>query len=231
LNSAKNTSSIREPVPTRAVERIGCSGTLLVRMDSAFYCAPAVWAARRAGARFSVTVRLDPKVRTAIAAIPENAWAPIRYPQAIWDDQLGRWVSDAEIAEVAYTAFTSRKGQAMTAHLLVHRVKDLNRKAAPGQGELFTAWRYHALFRVPGDEHVSGACTGACRPPPRNGQLRPPGCRAAARTITRCGVLAGQCAGGCGIRAPDERPVNCAGFRLASAELQGRRPGTGPAHP
>ena len=124
----------------------GCTGMLVVRMDSAFYGSAAVWAARRAGARFSVTVRTDPKIRAAIAAIPGDAWTPIRYPRAIWDDQLGRWVSDAEIAETEYTAFASKKGQAITARLIVRRVKDLNRDAAQGQGELFTAWRYHAVF-------------------------------------------------------------------------------------
>ena len=66
--------------------------------------------------------------------------------RAIWDDQLGRWASDAEIAETEYTAFASKKGQAITARLIVRRVKDLNRDAAQGQGELFTAWRYHAVF-------------------------------------------------------------------------------------
>jgi hypothetical protein len=125
---------------------IGCTGTLVVRMDSAFYGAPAVQAARKAGACFSVTVRMDPKVRAAIAAIGEDAWTPIRYPRAVWDDQLRRWVSDAQVAEVQYTAFTSRKGQAVTARLIVRHVRDLNRQAAGGQGELFTAWRYHALF-------------------------------------------------------------------------------------
>lgn len=76
---------------------------------------------------------------------PRFAWTPIRYPRAIWDDQPGRWVSDAQITEVPYTAFTSRTGQAMTARLIVRRIKDLNRNAASGQGELFTAWRYHAV--------------------------------------------------------------------------------------
>src|SRR5512132_833820 len=78
----------------------GCTGTLVVRMDSAFYGAPAVWAARRAGAYFSVTARMDPKIRAAIAAIPDDAWVPIEYPRAVWDDQLGRWISDAQVAEV-----------------------------------------------------------------------------------------------------------------------------------
>ena len=140
----------------------GCTGTLVVRMDSAFYGAPAVWAARKAEARFSVTVRMDPKIRAAIAAIGEDAWTPIRYPRALWDDQLRRWVSDAEVAEVEYTAFTSRKGQGITARLIVRRVKDLNPEAAAGQGELFTAWRYHAIFTdspfetIQAEEHHRG---------------------------------------------------------------------------
>ena len=52
---------------------------------------------------------MDPKVRAAIAAIPEGSWTPIRYRRAIWDDQLGCLVSDAQVAEVPYTAFTSKK--------------------------------------------------------------------------------------------------------------------------
>jgi hypothetical protein len=48
---------------------------------------------------------------------------------------------------VPYTAFAlKKKGQAITARLIVRRIKDLNRKAPTGQGELFTTWRYHALF-------------------------------------------------------------------------------------
>ena len=88
---------------------------------------------------------MDPAVTAAIAAVPEDAWTAIRYPRAIWDDQLRCWISDAEIAEVPYTAFTSKKGQAITARLIVRRVRDLN-KAAAGQGELFPAWRYHPVF-------------------------------------------------------------------------------------
>jgi hypothetical protein len=124
----------------------GCTGTLVARADSAFYSAAFTGAVRRAGAFFSVTVRMDPKVKAAIAAIPGTAWTPVKYPRAIWDDQLRRWVSDAEVAEVQYTAFTSKKGQAITARLIVRRVKDLNRKAAQGQDELFPVWRYHAVF-------------------------------------------------------------------------------------
>jgi hypothetical protein len=125
---------------------IGCTGTLVARADSAFYSAAFTGAVRAAGAFFSVTVAMNPHVRAAIAAIGEDAWTPVSYPRAIWDDQLRCWISDAEVAEVRYTAFTSKKGQAITARLIVRRVKDLNRKAAEGQDELFRVWRYHAVF-------------------------------------------------------------------------------------
>ena len=124
----------------------GCSGTIIVRMDSAFYQAEAIGAVRRHDARFSVTVPMNGKLRAAIAAMPEDAWTAIRYPRAIWDDQLGAWVSDAEVAETQYTAFARKKGQAVTARLIVRRVRDLNKNAAAGQDELFPVWRYHAVF-------------------------------------------------------------------------------------
>jgi hypothetical protein len=124
----------------------GCTGTIIVRMDSAYYNGAVISAIRSQGARFSVTAPVNASIRAAIGAIPEQAWTPIRYPRAIWDDQLDAWISDAEVAEIEYTAFASKKGQAVTARLIVRRVRDLNRKAAAGQDELFPAWRHHAVF-------------------------------------------------------------------------------------
>jgi len=124
----------------------GCTGTIVVRLDSAYYNAAVIGTIRRGGARFSVTAPMNASIRAAIAAIPGDAWTPIRYPRAIWDDQLGAWVSDAEVAEVPYTAFAPKKGQAITARLIVRRVRDLNKQAGAGQDELFPAWRYHAVF-------------------------------------------------------------------------------------
>jgi hypothetical protein len=124
----------------------GCTGTIIVRMDSAYYNAAVISAVRRGGARFSVTAPMNAGIRAAIAAIGDDAWTAIRYPHAIWDDQLDAWISDAEVAEAEYTAFASKKGQAVTARLIVRRVRDLNNKAGTGQDELFPVWRYHAVF-------------------------------------------------------------------------------------
>jgi hypothetical protein len=144
-NSARGAASLASEAVATA-RATGCTGILVARADSAFYSAAFTGAVRAAGAFFSVTVQMNPHVRAAIAAIGEDAWTPIQYPRAIWDDQLRCWVSDAEVAETEYTAFTSKNGQAITARLIVRRVKDLNRQAGEGQDELFTVWRYHAVF-------------------------------------------------------------------------------------
>jgi hypothetical protein len=143
--SARGAASLAARAITTA-RACGCAGTIIARMDSAYYNAAVIGAVRRNGARFSVTVPMNSSVRAAIAAIGEDAWTPIRYPRAIWDDQLDCWISDAEVAEIQYTAFASKKGQAVTARLVVRRVRDLNNKEAQGQDELFPLWRYHAVF-------------------------------------------------------------------------------------
>ena len=138
-------SLVTETIET--ARKCGCTGKIVARLDSGYYNAQVIAAIRRAGAYFSVTVAMNDSVKSAIDRIPEDAWTPIRYPRAIWDDQAGGWVSDAEVAETEYTAFTSKKKELqVTARLIVRRVRALNKKATEGQGELFPAWRYHAVF-------------------------------------------------------------------------------------
>lgn len=126
----------------------GATGLVVMRADSAFYARDVIAAATRAGARFSVTARMNPAVVRAITAISEDAWTPIRYPEAIWDEEQQRWISDAEVAEVPFTAFTSYPDdQQVTARLIVRRVKRLNPSAAPVvQAEMLPGYRYHAVF-------------------------------------------------------------------------------------
>jgi hypothetical protein len=127
----------------------GVRGQIMGRADSAFYRHDLVTAMRRAGMWFSVTARMNPAVVTAIASISEPAWTPIRYPKAVFDDQVGGWVSDAEVAEVPFTAFTSkRKADHVACRLVVRRVKRLQPTAGDGgtQIEMFAAYRYHAFI-------------------------------------------------------------------------------------
>ena len=123
---------------------MGATGVRVLRVDSAFYRRDVIAACRRHRSRFSVTARQDPAVRKAIAGIDEQAWTPIKYTHAVWDDQSQAWVSDAEVAEIPYTAFASRRvADRVTARLIVRRVPDAN---PAHQSELFTVYRYHAVF-------------------------------------------------------------------------------------
>jgi hypothetical protein len=122
----------------------GATGRILVRGDSAFGSGPVVSACRKAGVSFSVTLQSNPKLQAAIDTIDTNAWTPVRYPGAVFDEQAQCWSSNAEVAETTYTAFESTTHK-VTARLVVRRVRELN-PAPPGQEELFPTWRYHAFL-------------------------------------------------------------------------------------
>ena len=125
---------------------VGAAPKVLVRVDSAFYGYRAVRAAIRGGADVSVTVRQTETVKAAIAAIDDNAWTPIEYTDAVYDENTGTWISRAEVAEIDFTAFTSRpKSQQIPGRLIVRRIPDLNLEATD-QGTLFDIWRFHAFF-------------------------------------------------------------------------------------
>jgi hypothetical protein len=65
---------------------------------------------------------------------------PVSYPGAVRDPDTGAWISDAEVAEIGYTAFVSTPDR-VTARLVVRRVKDARFPDA-----LFPVWRYHPFF-------------------------------------------------------------------------------------
>jgi len=118
----------------------GARGEILVRGDSAYGTRAVIDACRRAGARFSLVLAKNSAVQAAICAIPEDAWTPVRYPGAVRDPDTGEWISDAEVAEITYTAYASTPDP-VTARLIVRRVKD-----ACSQDALFPVWRYHPFF-------------------------------------------------------------------------------------
>jgi len=130
----------------RALREAGAGATVLVRADSAFFCAKPVTAIRAARACYPITVADTKTIRAAIATIPETAWTPIKYRNAVRDADEGRQISEAEIAEIPYTAFTSNKAEPRTrARLIVRRVRRPNPATVPdGQDEPFAAHRHHA---------------------------------------------------------------------------------------
>ena len=133
----------------QVIRRCGASGLVIVRADAAFYTLAVITAARKAAARFSLSAPLYTSVTRTIAAIPEDAWTPIRYPQAIFDQAEQRWISDAEVAEIPFTAFRThrhRPEDQVSGRLIVRRVRRLHPRREPGQDELFPGYRHHAIF-------------------------------------------------------------------------------------
>ncbi len=133
--------------------RAGVTGRILARADSAHYTHGFVAAALRAKIWFSVTARMNKRVKAAITAIPNDAWTPIKYPNAVWEETEQRWVSDDEVAETQVTVFTSRrKADHVTCRLVVRRVKRLNPVTRTKDGELsvqeelFATYRHHGFI-------------------------------------------------------------------------------------
>ena len=120
---------------------------VLFRADSAFYGYACLKAAIKAGAAVSVTARMDKAVKRAITSIGDDVWEAIEYTNAVYDEDTKTWVSTAEVAEISFTAFTSRKkSEHITGRLVVRRIPELNTKAGDGQATLFDTWRFHAFF-------------------------------------------------------------------------------------
>lgn len=59
--------------------------------------------------------------KSAITAIGTDAWAQIKYTNAIYDENTQSWVS---VAEIPFTAFSSRKKAGrITGRLVVRRIR------------------------------------------------------------------------------------------------------------
>ncbi|WP_460836096.1 IS1380 family transposase [Nocardioides hungaricus] len=127
----------------------GVTGRILARADSAYYGHAFVGTALRHKTWFSVTARMTPSVTAAIASIPDDAWQAIAYPNAVFEEAEQRWVSDAEVAEIDFVAFTGRrKHEHVPCRLVVRRVKRLQPLAGDRteQCELFATYRHHAFI-------------------------------------------------------------------------------------
>jgi Transposase DDE domain group 1 len=131
-------SMVHEAISTARVA--GATGEIFVRGDSAYGTSAVVGACIKAGVWFSVVLAKHRTVNRAIGAIAADAWSPVHYPGAVVDPDTGELISDAEVAEVSFTAFAATK-HPVTARLIVRRVRDRARG-----DELFPVWRYHPFF-------------------------------------------------------------------------------------
>ena len=146
--SARGAGRLLAQTVTRA-RSAGVSCRLMVRADSAYYGWALVGAALRHDLWFSVTARMTPTVQAAITSIDQGTWTPIKYPKAIFDQEQQRWISDAEVAEIPFVAFTSRRtAEQVPCRLVVRRVRRLQPATSDGsaQGELFATYRHHAFI-------------------------------------------------------------------------------------
>jgi hypothetical protein len=140
----KATSFVRQAL--RTARAAGATGELLVRADSGYYVGSLVRAIVEGGAQFSITAPQRAPIRAAIEGIAEKDWTTIEYATPVIDEKTGTWVWAAEVAETGYTAFTNatdNPDEATAARLIVRRFQVQTRTE---QGELFPAWRYHAIF-------------------------------------------------------------------------------------
>jgi hypothetical protein len=98
------------------VNRAGASGPKLLRADSGFWSKKIFDRLDGAGWQFSIGVRLQPAIRAAVEAIPEDAWVTLEdYPET-------------SIAQIAETTHNDRR-------LIVRRVRTLD-----NQGQLLPNW-------------------------------------------------------------------------------------------
>ncbi len=127
------------------------AANILVRGDSAFCSGKLVTAVAKAGAVFSFAIARNSTVDAALDNIPDDAYVPVRYPGAVETPDTGALISDAQVAEVPYTAFADTAHE-FTGWLVVRRVQDANT-----QDPLFPVWR-------PGTSSPPSATT--CYAPP-----------------------------------------------------------------
>jgi hypothetical protein len=115
------------------VRRAGADGPLTLRADAGFYSWELVDTLNRVGVGWSITVSMNPSVRTAITAIDEADWSDIVYPDS----------GQAQVAETTYvTGGYDRKRPQRQVRLVVRRT----RLTDPDQAQLWPDWRYHAFI-------------------------------------------------------------------------------------
>jgi hypothetical protein len=103
------------------VERAGAKGVKLLRADSGFWNTEVFEYLEKMGWRYSIGVRMQKGVRAAVAAIGEEAWQAIAYPEG----------GEAQIAETVYGG----------RRLIVRRTRLLG-----PQAELWPDWRHFAFI-------------------------------------------------------------------------------------
>jgi hypothetical protein len=109
------------------VTRAGATGVKLLRADSGFWNMKVFERLERAGWQYSIGVRMTETIAAAVAAIPDDAWQTIDYPE------------DGE-AQIAETVDGGRR-------LIVRRTRLLG-----AQAELWPDWRHFCFITNRGED-------------------------------------------------------------------------------
>ena len=129
-SSQKGANRFIEELVAR-VRRAGAAGEILVRADSGFWSRQLIDTLGRLGVSYSITVALNPSIRSTIEKIPDGAWVSITYPDG----------GEAEVASFAHTTGRGPQGQKPTAvRMIVRRTRLTGKQAA-----LWPDWRYHVF--------------------------------------------------------------------------------------
>jgi Transposase DDE domain group 1 len=115
------------------VRRAGATGALTLRADSGFFSWELIKTLTRLGVAWSITVGMNPSVHKAIAAIGEDDWTDIAYP-------------DGGHAQVAETTYVTGGGSTKRARRQVRLVVRRTRLTDPAQARLWPDWRHHAFI-------------------------------------------------------------------------------------
>ena len=118
------------------VRRLAADATVTVRADAGFFSYQMLKAIGAHKARYSITVAQNAQVKTAIAAIGEDAWAPIAYTRG----------GEAQVAETTIDAgrrgdgLRGPDGEPAKLRLVIRRTRLVG-----AQRELWPNWRHHAF--------------------------------------------------------------------------------------
>jgi hypothetical protein len=131
-SSQRGTKRFAEELVARA-RRCGATGALTLRADSGFFSWDLIAILDRLSVAWSLTVHQNPSVQAAIAAITEEAWHDITYP-------------DGGAAQVAETIYVTCGKKTKRAERRVRLVVRRTRLTDPAQQQLWPDWRHHAFI-------------------------------------------------------------------------------------
>ena len=115
----------------RRVRRAGARGWVSVRADSGFWSYALLAALDSLGVGWSITCRQNNKVKALIAALDEDSWTEIDYPEG----------GEAHVGETVLEMINPRRrSERRTVRLVICRT----RLVGP-QAQLWPDWRYHAF--------------------------------------------------------------------------------------